>query len=135
MTKICKHGKWDCNCVICRPQIFCGHDRTRGKCPTCRPKSGYRMYVTNAKNRKLSFKLTFKVFLALVGSPCYFCGVKPANGIDQHVAGVGYVKTNCVPCCFICNRMKSYFTTARFLNQISKIMLHMREKNESKETD
>lgn len=43
------------------------------------------------------------------------------NGVDRIDSNKGYTKDNCVPCCKICNQMKSNIDIGTFLTQISKI--------------
>ena len=43
------------------------------------------------------------------------------NGIDRLDNKLGYEEENCVPCCYLCNRMKWSITEKDFLAQISKI--------------
>ena len=44
--------------------------------------------------------------------PCYWCGSEPArfNGIDRRNNERYYRKSNALPCCWDCNRMKRTFT-------------------------
>ena len=77
-------------------------------------------------------------FKKIVHSDCYYCGSKPSyfrsmirysknsslqelNGVDRIDSNKGYTKDNCVPCCKICNQMKSNIDIGTFLTQISKI--------------
>lgn len=43
------------------------------------------------------------------------------NGIDRIDSSKGYNKENCVPCCFLCNKMKSNLYYKDFLHHIGKI--------------
>lgn len=43
------------------------------------------------------------------------------NSIDRIDSNLGYILLNCVPCCFMCNRMKTDFRKEEFLDQIEKI--------------
>ena len=84
------------------------------------------------------FNLSLEEFTEIVKQKCYYCGSDPVfperfknkfkqreveyfNGIDRVDSSVGYVLGNCVPCCSICNRMKSDFNKDFFLAHINKI--------------
>lgn len=95
-----------------------------------------------AKKRNLEFDLTKDQFKQLTKQNCYYCGEIPLmvtdsgghttkegkgwgkyiyNGVDRTDSSKGYTIKNCVPCCGICNRMKSNMTINDFLDHISKI--------------
>lgn len=73
-----------------------------------------------AKQRKISFKLSFKLFSSTIRQDCHYCFNKGSNllkhkatntmkkfcGIDRKDSNKGYIKNNIVPCCAICNRAK-----------------------------
>lgn len=95
------------------------------------------------QNKKESRKykewsLTLSEFSELIHKPCHYCGSVPSsnnmwnkgatrtsanevieiNGIDRIDSSKGYTYNNCVPCCTICNRMKSDLTNEEFLSHI-----------------
>lgn len=43
------------------------------------------------------------------------------NGIDRVDNSVGYVLSNCVPCCSTCNRMKGTMSSEEFKEKIKLI--------------
>ena len=45
----------------------------------------------------------------------------PTNGIDRMNNNIGYEISNVVPCCSVCNKMKSSLSKEEFLTQICKI--------------
>lgn len=95
----------------------------------------------SAKRKYKAFELTLEEFSDLVTKPCYYCGSEPTsdnvwnksgkrktiseeakfNGIDRIDSNIGYIKDNCVPCCKICNRMKSDLTTTDFWSHINRL--------------
>ncbi len=112
----------------------------------------YRSYIKNAKNRNLSFNISFDFFMEIVSQKCYYCDEPPhkmmysqhmressalkysfilINGIDRLKHNTGYIKNNCVPCCPICNFMKQEHDDNIFLSIISKIYKHHNKKNGS----
>lgn len=84
------------------------------------------------------FKLSLEEFSFITKQNCYYCDSEPVfperfkndfkqreieyfNGIDRIDSSKGYILDNCVPCCSICNRMKSDFSQDFFLDHINKI--------------
>jgi 5-methylcytosine-specific restriction endonuclease McrA len=73
-----------------------------------------------AKTANLSFLLSKEEFGRMMKSKCHYCGFDNSNvvynknksekflcnGIDRIDSNIGYISTNCVPCCKICNRAK-----------------------------
>ena len=90
-------------------------------------------YKNNAKNRSLVFALSREKFRTLVEQECFYCGGFPAqmmrsktgvfkyNGVDRVNNSLGYVPSNCVPCCHPCNLMKGALSATEFLQRIATI--------------
>ena len=60
----------------------------------------------------------------LMELPCRYCGTLPedrVNGIDRINSGVGYVPSNCVPCCKTCNMVKGCLDPATFFERCRHI--------------
>lgn len=98
----------------------------------------YRAYLYGAKKRSLEFFLSQDEFKYLINQDCYYCGVKPNqiaknknsfgeytyNGIDRINSNLGYMTTNCVPCCGRCNEAKMSETQSDFKSWIEKVYNH-----------
>jgi hypothetical protein len=81
----------------------------------------FQSYKRGARNRNLPFTLSIEDFINVVQRDCFYCGSPPSiiagrygnngtfihNGIDRIDNTKGYEKENIVPCCSLCNRMKS----------------------------
>jgi hypothetical protein len=91
----------------------------------------YRTYQRKAQKRALAFELTQEQFFAISQLACHYCGAAPSNyfelryasgpqagqprcgegfaynGIDRKDNALGYVTSNCVPCCADCNKAKA----------------------------
>lgn len=92
-------------------------------------------YKRGAKKRNLEFNLNNDQFENMTQQNCYYCGDKPStvqtgkthygeyiyNGIDRINNDAGYILSNCVPCCCVCNRMKMKLHIDDFLGRIKKI--------------
>lgn len=113
-----------CGCLrIERLREVCAHEygKSAAKCV-------YSYYKRSAKQRKYQFCLSFQRFLRICSQNCFYCGVKPQhvtikkntngpyihNGIDRINNKLGYIDSNVVPCCKVCNRAKSDMTLKEF---------------------
>lgn len=88
----------------------------------------WHLKKNSAKFKNRIHDLTKDQFLSLALANCYYCGVLPSNsytlrgitlnysGIDRKDSAVGYIFTNCLPCCFRCNRAKNKYSYEDFLN-------------------
>ena len=95
----------------------------------------YNSYKKSAKVRGYSFELDEENFKEIITKNCYYCGDGKRQhytreslngnfeytGIDRLDSNKGYTLDNVVPCCSICNRMKSNLSKEEFLNHIFKI--------------
>lgn len=95
----------------------------------------FSSYKKEASKKKYFFGLTEETFKELIDSTCFYCGKKPKqvsksggstdnytyNGIDRLNSDLGYIKSNCVPCCKTCNYMKRTLSPSSFIKHISKI--------------
>ena len=94
----------------------------------------YRKYITGAKERNLPFELTIEEFDRITKNPCFYCGELPEDefgnrfvGIDRINPNEGYTSTNVIPCCFVCNRMKSNYEMNYWVNKMKQIIDHLKE--------
>lgn len=92
----------------------------------------FRRYErSNAKKRGLLFDFTLDEFKHICNLQCFYCEKNPQikthvgtayrNSIDRLDSSVGYIKTNCVPCCVTCQFMKGSLSYNDFVNQIKLI--------------
>lgn len=89
----------------------------------------FRAYRASAKRRDLSFELDIQGFWTLIDSPCHYCGISPAGGIDRIDNWSGYTDRdpeNVVPCCTICNRAKRDLEYEEFMAWIRRVSAHHR---------
>lgn len=101
--------------------------------------SGYRHQATK---RGYCWELTREQFETITSQSCHYCGVIPLqsqayrsrdvevldayiyNGIDRQDNSQGYVSTNVVPCCGVCNRTKMGDSVEQFLAHVERICNH-----------
>jgi len=82
--------------------------------------------VRNAKRVKrgdelLEFQLDADALNAIRNAPCTYCGLGERNGVNRVDSAVGYVASNCVPCCTECSYMKNAFSVQEFLDKCKEI--------------
>lgn len=91
----------------------------------------FRHYVACAKRRNIVFSLTLKEFDDLTSQKCFLCGKHSPNknysGIDRMNNDKGYIKSNCVPCCEICNRLKYKLSVETIYNHLGDIFYHLKK--------
>lgn len=95
----------------------------------------YGNYRRRVERSKLGFNLTKDHFRELTSSNCFYCGEAPKNkqsnqsktgdyvynGLDRIDNNLGYLTTNVVPCCTMCNYAKNKHSLADFLDWIDKL--------------
>ena len=100
----------------------------------------YRQYMSGAKSRGYDFELSAFRFYRMTQRDCFYCGHPPwernlkrskpsyrnekvyFNGIDRFDNNLGYVKGNCVPCCFRCNQAKNNMSAEDFKNWAHRLV-------------
>lgn len=105
-------------------------------------KTLYRKYKYGATSRNLVFKLSLKEFENLIFKNCYYCNSIPNNkqksknknakillynGIDRKYNNKGYLLTNVVSCCIICNRAKSNMSFKNWKIYINKLITNQKK--------
>lgn len=138
--------KWVCKCDCGNITYVTGSSLRAGQTKSCGcivrlPKgvSGfntvYRRYRNQASERNYSWNLSKEEFAEIISKPCFYCGAEPDqcsrgrrsnggfiyNGVDRLNNSIGYEINNVVPCCGVCNRMKSDATLDGFKNKIVDI--------------
>lgn len=83
----------------------------------------YCIYKHQAKKRGYVFELTIEQFKQLCLEPCHYCG-DFFVGIDRKDNSIGYVYSNCVPCCKHCNYAKRDMKYTVFISHIRKMYEH-----------
>lgn len=103
----------------------------------------YNVYRQNAKRRELPFELSLEKFKEMVTQNCSYCGSEPYSrgqgnyrkdssqesidhskftysGVDRIDSDKGYIETNVVPCCKICNLAKHEMSQEQFKVWLNK---------------
>lgn len=134
-----------CGCIH-KDALKIGHAKQRGKArPHVQKPNGlsvlhgiFLAYKQGAKKRKIDFKINENEFAIITFLNCYYCNNKPRkikskkdsfavrymNGIDRFDNDIGYIMSNCVPCCKTCNYMKSKSSFTDWLHHMKRIIKH-----------
>lgn len=116
----CQHGK--VSCKLCGGPTICHHRQHRQRCVVCSPVSARRKYELDANRFHREFRLTLNDFILIVSQPCFYCGEsQEQRGIDRWDNSKGYILTNCLSCCSICNMMKKSMTMDKFIMKVKQI--------------
>lgn len=99
-----------------------------------------RSYKSHAKKANRPWELTDAQASALFRSACHYCGVPPSNsrknpaksggapfvynGIDRVDPSVGYLASNVVACCKMCNFAKRHIPYAEFMAWVKRLATH-----------
>ncbi len=101
------------------------------------PESAFNRALSSYRKRKWPFELSDSYARKLFESNCYYCGAPPMNtcrsmstsyrysGIDRVDSSIGYVESNCVPCCIICNRAKNNMKIGQFFEWVNRLVTHL----------
>lgn len=99
----------------------------------------YSTYVYRASRKNIIFNISKDDFRSLTKQKCFYCNSSPAticgknfksklrngtytfNGLDRIIPQKGYVLTNVVACCEICNKAKRDLPFEKFINWIKNI--------------
>lgn len=97
----------------------------------------YKKYKKGARARGHEFSLTYEIFKRLISQSCSYCNSPPNsyfkltkiskfapaiyNGIDRVNNSVGYIESNVVTACGMCNRAKGKMKIEEFLIWINRI--------------
>ncbi len=98
----------------------------------------FLQYRKQAIKRRLVFEITREDLKFFAKQNCHYCGSCPSNvcnrpssngaytypGIDRINSNVGYIISNLVPCCGMCNRAKLDFSVEEFEQWINRLVKH-----------
>lgn len=91
----------------------------------------------SAKERKLAWEITKEHARSMFESNCFYCDGPPQmaythknlsgsyawNGIDRVDNSLGYIPSNCVSCCWDCNRAKGTLSHEDFMEWIKRLIV------------
>jgi len=122
ITKTCK------NCRECNKRQDAKRDKEhRNEIVRNNMHPQYTTYKKGARERNLHFSISYEEYETIVKNPCYYCGMtqeRGFNGIDRINSSNGYILTNCVSCCQMCNYMKGTLGFNVFIKRIEHILTY-----------
>lgn len=77
-------------------------------------------YSKRAYKKGIEFYLIENDFIRLEKEVCFYCGGVP-TGFDRVNSDKGYIRSNIVVCCAMCNMMKYTYSQEKFIKHINKI--------------
>jgi len=101
----------------------------------------YFKYRIRSKKDNVAFTLSLEEFLNITSKNCSYCnkaplqvfsnirynGVYNYNGVDRVDSSIGYILSNCIPCCKTCNFMKRKHSQQEFIAHIQAILVHFKD--------
>jgi hypothetical protein len=132
-------------CVVCgayksKEDFYVDRSKSRGFLAACKacckerhknvyrrsPPKRYSELKGNARKRGFAFDISFDDYVLLLwGAPCMYCGDQTNGGVDRLNNEPFYSLSNAVPCCGVCNSMKSRMTSEQFFNRVEQIARRM----------
>lgn len=100
----------------------------------------FNYYKSNARKKRLEFRLSIDDFKILLKNKCFYCGCDPSNilehekirgefkynGIDRIDNNEGYTPNNVVTCCKECNYKKKDQSYNDFIEWIKRVFNNMK---------
>jgi len=83
-----------------------------------------KLYKVSAKKKHREFSISDDAALSLFDNICHYCGNKKdgeLNGIDRYDNDKDYPESNCVPCCYRCNKAKNDMSAHDFFEMCMAI--------------
>lgn len=103
--------------------------KARIKRRSLRSSARFSQYKKGARNRGLSFLLTFEQFDKITKQSCHYCGgfnqKQDFCGVDRVNNEKGYEIENVVPCCSTCNSFKWNYSVSFMINHMLKVLVNM----------
>jgi hypothetical protein len=88
----------------------------------------YHAYQARCRYKKggpIPFEIQHAEFVAILAHACHYCGTtERRRGLDRLEPALGYLLTNVVPACALCNRMRMDMGYSAFLAHVRAISTH-----------
>ena len=99
----------------------------------------FNNYKRAAKKRGYEFGISFENFVKIIESDCHYCGLAPSqssygqtrgfrrvliNGVDRVDNNLGYIASNAVAACSICNNSKASLPMDEWKSWIERVHKH-----------
>lgn len=90
-----------------------------------------------AKMHKHIWALSEEDYTVLLKLPCYYCRrihFETGIGLDRIDNSLGYEKTNVLPCCGTCNRIRCHLLTVEEMKAVMEMLIKFRAEKKIKES-
>lgn len=95
-------------------------------------KSQFNVLKRVARRRNLEVMISLEEFVVLRTDPCYYCSDpilgKMGYGLDRKDSSIGYILSNVVSCCRVCNQAKSNRPIKEFLDWAKRVVANSEKK-------
>ena len=85
----------------------------------------FNNYKRDCTLKRRDFEISLEQFVTIVTAPCFYCHIiedKGFNGIDRMDQTHGYIISNAVSCCKLCNYLKGALDNITFLQRAEHIL-------------
>ncbi len=99
------------------------------------PVGRYGFLKKAAKKKNVSLDITKEQHIELLKQPCHYCGYelhKSGHCLDRKNPNIGYLLSNVVPCCDVCNTTKHAHWTYEEFIQIAKTIKDIKNNRDKK---
>ena len=137
ISRVKSGHKSSCGCLQKETRRSLGEKR-RLESGTAAKNELYSSYKRAALRRKYIFELTIDEFIDIIVKACIYCGDSCSStsgrlergvngtfsytGIDRYDNSLGYTLNNSVPCCKICNRIKTNMDVEYMKRHLTKML-------------
>lgn len=81
----------------------------------------FNEYKSTDRKYKRENDLSFEDFVGLRARECVYCG-RPPTGFDRLDCSVGHLKSNVVPCCWRCNRVRCDMLSHEVMLEVGAVL-------------
>ena len=81
----------------------------------------YNDYIRKSKTRKIKFELSEDEFNNVMKQNCFYCNSDSSIGIDRIDGYKGYIKSNVLSCCSMCNYIKCCADPETFYKRVKHL--------------
>ena len=107
-------------------KLYYQNNKENWKISNERIETKYKLLKRTAANQNREMTISFSEFVAIRALPCNYCGVTELSstgyGLDRKDNSVGYILSNVVPCCRVCNVAKNNQTFEEFAAWIQRLI-------------
>lgn len=73
------------------------------------------------------YDFTDEEIQSILEQPCYYCGDVDDIGLDRIDNSIGHCKTNCIPCCVLCNLTRGNRFSVEEFKMIGDVIKNIKE--------